>query len=92
MSWPDDGGPRYVVSSVGGFAIRPGAGRGSGDKAPPPVSAYVMDRAFCYRIVAAFEPAFTGRPGKPSAWNLAQAVRVCGDLNDLEEADGEGIA
>lgn len=43
---------RFVVSSVTGFAISPGAGRPNGRK--PATIWYVLDSAYCFRTVDSF--------------------------------------
>ena len=47
---------RYVVAKVSGFEIRPtGMGFRGRTQAPVPASFYVLDRAYCHRVVDAFD-------------------------------------
>lgn len=84
MSWPDDGEPRFVVTVLHGYQIVPGStSRGSGWPEPAP-SAYVLDRAYCDRIVASFEVA------RGNQWKVARdcvaLAHAC--AFELNEADG----
>lgn len=88
MSWPDDLRPRFIVSTLVGFEIRPGSGTGKGGLGYPPVSAYVLDRAYCDRVVAVIEP--RGK-GVRSSQCIGLAEIAAAELNArdaLEALDG----
>lgn len=81
MSWPDDGGPRYVVQTVTGYLI----GTASGSAGRPPSCAAVLDRAYCDRVVVEFLPS-GGFLGISSAECIALAKVAAAELN---ERDGQ---
>jgi hypothetical protein len=48
VSWPRDGGPRYIVRETWGYGITPAASANGTRK--PDVSVAVLDRAICHRV------------------------------------------
>lgn len=81
MSWPDDSLPRFIVRTVTGYRINPAAVSYSSGHRLAPVSAYVLDRAYCDRVVAAFRRAHRWQTSEDV---VADATRRAAQLNQLE--------
>ena len=77
MTWPDDGLPRFVVVTVSGWSESVGSTRGQ----VAPLSAHVLDRAYCDQIVRAFVP----NGGLSSRHCLRNAERACERLNAQDD-------
>jgi hypothetical protein len=57
-------GERFYVVELDGYPINPGALKtGSGNR--PRITCSVLDRFYCHREVARFEPDWRGGPGRP---------------------------
>jgi hypothetical protein len=69
VSFPADGGPRYVVGTIGGAAINPD---GSAAGAEP--AAYVYDRARCFAIVREYRGTRALAQAEGTAARLEQQV------------------
>ena len=83
--------PRFVVGSVTGAFIDPGATSTSkGTHRPLPTSYYVHDRAYCGRVVATFEaPRDNRAPGSLSgSTRLRLAQARCDELNAWDAEHG----
>ena len=75
---------RYVMTSVSGFMIHPGAsGKPHGDQRQPIRSFAVLDTAYCYRIVEEF---LSGNSRSREAENEKLARNLRDRLNRLDEA------
>lgn len=92
MSWPDDGLPRFVVASLTGSHIDPRTVSHKASGHPLPTSYYVQDRAYCFRVVAAFEalPLAGGgavvKGGTHDERRRRQAEAACAELNARDAA------
>lgn len=90
MSWPDDNLPRFVVGSVTGAFIDPESSTKEGAARPMPTSYYVQDRAYCFRVVAAFEsPRDATKRGALTGGSLQRlqlAKAAADELNARDEA------
>lgn len=70
--------PRFVVTTVTGWAITESHQRGGGNLKPPTI-AYVLDSAYCFRVVGKFTSHGGNAWRKQSA--LAKAERKAAELN-----------
>jgi len=80
--------PRFVVASVTGAYIDPANTTAHGSRSSAtklPTSYYVQDRAYCYRVVAAFEAEHDhtrkGAARSSDGERLRQAQARCDELN-----------
>lgn len=74
---------RFYVFQASGYMATQGAGSGGGVKREVPVAFYILDRAYCHRVVDVFPKAghwkVAGRP--TSERYRVQAAARCAELN-----------
>jgi len=76
---------RFVVTSVTGFPIMPNSGRIWGTHKPP-TRWYVLDSAYCFRIVASYiSQGGNQRFFAPSRGPYQKAMELAAELNAWDE-------
>jgi hypothetical protein len=76
MSWPDDNRPRFIVTTLTGYSAS------AGGVSNPTAYAYVLDRAYCHRVVAAYRKQHGG-----ASWRIRLAEQLARKLNAAEAAE-----
>lgn len=87
MSWPDDGEPRFIVTSIGGWVINSrSAGRSGSHK--PGLAFQVLDRAYAHAVVREFQP---GREKgfRREESRRSKALELAAALNAEDSLPGE---